>query len=87
MNLYRCDTRLPRVGGRAGGITWEHAEYDQGAMREMLKALRDAEVDGEKLVTEVYFNDPDLIKEGLCKHLSGHDDHLHITISPPTLQA
>ena len=26
----------------------------------------------------IYFNDPVLIKEGLVRPYSGHDDHLHI---------
>ncbi len=80
-----CDLRLPRTDGTApGATTWQTAGYDRAAMRAMLTALRDAEVAGETLVTQVFFNDPVLIGEGLCTNEPGHDNHVHFDIQPPT---
>jgi len=74
-----CDCRLPRTDGTApGGTTFRHALFDREATRAMLQALR-----AQKLVARVFFNDPELIREGLCMPVSGHDDHIHFEIRPP----
>jgi hypothetical protein len=73
-----CDIRLPRRNGTApGATTYEHAEYDQDAMRAMLVAIR-----AQPMVTRILFNDPDLITEGLCERSPGHDNHAHFEIAP-----
>ncbi len=51
------------------------ASYDRTATRALIKAIRATAPGHVKLI---YFNDPVLIKEGLVRPSSGHDDHLHI---------
>ena len=51
------------------------ASYDRTATRALIKAIRSSAAGHVKLI---YFNDPVLIKEGLVRPYSGHDDHLHI---------
>ncbi len=77
-----CDLRLPRKDGRAGGITWRDTRsYDQAAARAQLQALR-----AQPLVSLVYFNDPVLIRAGLCRAYRGHDNHIHFQIRPDQQQ-
>lgn len=59
----------------AGRITWQSPEYDQAATRALAKALRDAAPGHVKLI---FFNDPDLIAEGLTTEFPNHDNHLHV---------
>jgi murein endopeptidase len=74
-----CDLKLPRIDGGAGGITFRNtSEYDQRAAREMILAVL-----AQPLVSRVFFNDPDLIRERLCTEEKGHDDHIHFQIRPP----
>jgi hypothetical protein len=75
-----CDVYLPKKNGDFGGIFWSSAEYDQDTMRAMIKCIRK-----QKLVKPgaVFFNDPQLIDEGLCAHAGGHDHHVHFEINPP----
>ena len=54
---------------------WRYASYDRGATRTLIKAIRAAAARHVKLI---YFNDPVLIREGLTRWHSGHDDHLHV---------
>jgi hypothetical protein len=73
-----CDCRLPRTDGNTGGVT--HAstgDYDQDATRAMLQAIRH-----QPMVTRMLFNDADLIRGGLCKRASGHDNHFHFDVGP-----
>ena len=77
------DIRLPKLnhdGKAPGGRTHESSDYDRDAMRAQLSALR-----GQPLVNNdrVFFNDPELITEGLCTFLDRHDNHVHADISPP----
>ncbi|MFP4343582.1 MAG: peptidoglycan-binding domain-containing protein [Anaerolineales bacterium] len=73
-----CDIRLPRTDGTApGATTHEHDEYDQDAMRAMLRAIR-----AQPRVTRILFNDPDLSAEGLGQRSPGHADHAHFEIAP-----
>jgi len=73
-----CDLRLPRRDGAAGGVAHLDAVYDREAARAQLHALR-----AHALVRRVLFNDPRLIREGLCFRSAGHDNHIHFEIEPP----
>lgn len=76
-----CDIRLPKTDGTAsGGITWKNKNYDRNAMRAMLEALR-----AQPLCDKIFFNDEELIKEGLCEKHSNHDNHVHLSIKSPSL--
>ena len=59
----------------SGGTNWRYSTYDRAATRDLVKAIRATAPGHVKLI---YFNDPVLIREGLTKHYTGHDDHLHI---------
>jgi peptidoglycan hydrolase-like protein with peptidoglycan-binding domain len=59
----------------AGRITWQSGTYDRAATRTLVQAVR-ATAPGH--VKVIYFNDPQLINEGLTTYLSNHDNHLHI---------
>ncbi len=77
-----CDLQLPKTDGKAGGINLtkaaDRARFDRNAARAMLNALR-----AQALVTRIFLNDTDLIDEGLCARLAGHDDHIHFEVKPP----
>jgi peptidoglycan hydrolase-like protein with peptidoglycan-binding domain len=66
----RSDERQCRWGG-----SYRMSTYDRAATRDLIKAIRTAAPGHVKLI---YFNDPVLIKEGLTRSFTGHDDHLHI---------
>ncbi len=66
----RKDRLQCRWGGR-----YRLASYDRTATRALIKAIR-ATAPGH--VKRIYFNDPVLIREGLTRWYTGHDDHLHI---------
>jgi peptidoglycan hydrolase-like protein with peptidoglycan-binding domain len=57
------------------GVNYHWSTYDRAATRDLVKAIRATAPGHVKLI---YFNDPVLIREGLTKWYSGHDDHLHI---------
>ena len=57
------------------GVSWRWSTYDRAATRDLIKAVRATAQGHVKLI---YFNDPVLIKEGLVRWYTGHDDHLHI---------
>lgn len=57
------------------GVNWRWSTYDRAATRDLIKAIRRTAIGHVKLI---YFNDPVLIKEGLVRWYTGHDDHLHI---------
>ena len=57
------------------GVNWRWSTYDRAATRDLIKAIRRTAIGHVKLI---YFNDPVLIKEGLVRWYSGHDDHVHI---------
>ncbi|TAH52266.1 MAG: hypothetical protein EYC68_08170 [Chloroflexota bacterium] len=73
-----CDIRLPHTDGTSGQITWSNSRYDREAMRAMLVAVRN-----QPLWRLTYFNDPQLIAEGLCTNLPAHDNHAHFEIRTP----
>lgn len=71
------DLRLMRKAKdqcRWGG-NYRASTYDRAATRALVKAIRATAPGHVKLI---YFNDPVLIKEGLTRRLTGHDDHLHV---------
>lgn len=59
----------------AGRITWQSATYDRAATRALARAIRDAAPGHVKLI---FFNDPQLIAEGLTTQYPNHDNHLHV---------
>ncbi|HET9380892.1 MAG TPA: penicillin-insensitive murein endopeptidase [Streptomyces sp.] len=59
----------------ASRITWESGTYDRAATRMLVQEIR-AKAPGH--VALVFFNDPQLIAEGLTTSYANHDNHLHI---------
>ena len=57
------------------GTNWRSSTYDRSATRALVRAIR-ATAPGH--VKVIYFNDPTLVREGLTRWYSGHDDHLHV---------
>jgi peptidoglycan hydrolase-like protein with peptidoglycan-binding domain len=57
------------------GTNWRTSTYDRAATRALVRAIR-ATAPGH--VKVIYFNDPILIREGLTRWYTGHDDHLHV---------
>ncbi len=74
-----ADLRVPNSDGdQTRGTVWSAADYDRPAMRAMLKAFA-----AQENVGRVFFNDPVLIREGLCTAAGGHDNHVHVEVVPP----
>ncbi|MFC5804254.1 penicillin-insensitive murein endopeptidase [Streptomyces formicae] len=59
----------------AGRITWQSSAYDRAATRLLVQEIR-AKAPGH--VELIFFNDPQLISEGLTTSYPNHDNHLHI---------
>lgn len=59
----------------AGRITWQSSTYDRAATRRLVQEIR-AKASGH--VQLIFFNDPQLISEGLTTSYANHDNHLHI---------
>ncbi|WP_241671963.1 penicillin-insensitive murein endopeptidase [Streptomyces sp. IB2014 016-6] len=59
----------------AGRITWQSSTYDRAATRRLVQEIR-AKAPGH--VQLIFFNDPQLISEGLTTSYPNHDNHLHI---------
>jgi peptidoglycan hydrolase-like protein with peptidoglycan-binding domain len=59
----------------AGRITWQSGTYDRAATRRLVQEIR-AKAPGH--VALIFFNDPQLISEGLTTSYPNHDNHLHI---------
>lgn len=57
------------------GSRWTFSTYDRTATRALIKKFRALAPGHIKLI---YFNDPVLIREGLTRWYSGHDDHIHV---------
>lgn len=57
------------------GTRWTFGSYDRAATRALVKAIRAAAPGHVKVI---YFNDPVLIREGLVRWRTGHEDHLHV---------
>ncbi len=56
-------------------VNYRSSTYDRAATRDLVKAIR---VTAPGHVKLIFFNDPVLIREGLTRWFTGHDDHLHI---------
>jgi peptidoglycan hydrolase-like protein with peptidoglycan-binding domain len=56
-------------------ITWQSSTYDRAATRDLIRAIRNT---APGHVKYIFFNDPQLISEGLTTHEANHDNHLHI---------
>ncbi|MGW2353502.1 penicillin-insensitive murein endopeptidase [Actinacidiphila glaucinigra] len=59
----------------AGRIIWQSGTYDRAATRRLVQEIR-ANAPGH--VELIFFNDPQLISEGLTTSYPNHDNHLHI---------
>jgi Putative peptidoglycan binding domain/Penicillin-insensitive murein endopeptidase len=70
LRIMRRDRRQCQWGG-----TFRMSIYDRTATRAMIKAIRAAAPGHIKVI---YFNDPVLIREGLTRWYTGHDDHVHV---------
>lgn len=70
IRTMRRDDRQCSWGGN-----YRMAVYDRSATRSLIKAIR-AAAPGH--IKAIYFNDPVLIREGLTRWYSGHDDHVHV---------
>jgi len=70
VRLIRKDRAQCRVGSN-----YRLSSYDRSATRALIQAIRTFAPGHVKLI---YFNDPVLIKEGLTRRFTGHDDHLHV---------
>ena len=67
---------IRRAGDQCSrGGTWQLSTYDRAATRDLVKAIRAAAPGHVKLI---YFNDPVLVREGLTRRYTGHEDHLHV---------
>lgn len=75
-----ADIALPRRDGGMGGTAVGQPSYDQAATRDLLRVIRD--VAGARLCF-LFFNDPQLIAEGLCRHSPGHHNHVHVRFKLP----
>jgi hypothetical protein len=40
----------------------------------------------QPLENQVFLNDETLIREGICTHAGGHENHAHFGIKPPPRQ-
>jgi hypothetical protein len=74
----QCDVFLPRTDGAWGLPSYTHPSFDRAACRAMILSIR-----RYPLFKLAYFNDPALIREGLCVHAGGHHHHIHFEIKPP----
>lgn len=73
-----CDVRPFRKDGQMAPVTIHDSEYDRATTREWVKLVK-----SNVPRTIVLFNDPQLIKEGLTRKASGHDNHLHVRLPLP----
>ena len=62
------------------GLSHRHAQYDRDATRQLIQAIYDS---APGMVKLIYFNDPQLIREGLVVRYPRHDDHLHVRYCTP----
>lgn len=74
------DIAMIRVDGRQcnyPAITYRSRQYDRADTRRLLQAIHDA-IGGHLQV--IYFNDPQLIEEGLAVRFPNHDGHIHVRL-------
>lgn len=75
-----CDIRPFRLDGAMEPCQWTNQQYDRDTTREWIKTVK-----ATAPRAKVLFNDPQLIKEGLCQRYKGHDNHLHLGWKPNSL--
>lgn len=77
------DIALIRTDGRQcsnPGISYRGSRYDRADTRQLLRAIHDTLGGHLKLI---YFNDPQMIREGLSRRHANHDDHIHVRLCEP----
>ena len=62
-------------GQCSSGCQWNLSCYDRAATRALVQEIRNKAPGHVKLI---FFNDPQLINEGLTTYYDNHDNHLHI---------
>lgn len=72
------DFPLPSIDGSLRRLTWKDPEYDRQKMRHFLQIVKRSAI-----ASRVWFNDPELIAEGLCTQLQYHEDHAHVRLKAP----
>ncbi len=78
------DIALIRVDGRQcrnPGISYRSGQYDRADTRRLLQSIRAALGAHLKVI---YFNDPQMINEGLSRRFANHDDHIHVRLCEPS---
>ena len=78
------DIAMIRIDGRQcnnPGITYRSRQYDRADTRRLLQAIHDAFGSHLQLI---YFNDPQMISEGLSTRFPNHDGHLHVRLCEPS---
>ncbi|HYI21723.1 MAG TPA: penicillin-insensitive murein endopeptidase, partial [Candidatus Limnocylindrales bacterium] len=77
------DIALIRQDGRQcsnPGISYTSGQYDRPDTRQLLQAIHDELGSHLKLI---YFNDPQMIAEGLSRKFANHNDHIHVRLCEP----
>jgi peptidoglycan hydrolase-like protein with peptidoglycan-binding domain len=71
------DVRPMRTDARqcSWGVNYRATTYDRAATRDLVESIR-ATAPGH--IKQIWFNDPVLVREGLTRTHSGHDDHIHV---------
>jgi PKD repeat protein len=65
------------LSGTEGNVRWQDPNYDRDLTRELIQLIRQ---NGN--IKTIYFNDPQLISEGIVKYWPRHDNHLHVRFAP-----
>ncbi len=77
------DIALIRQDGRQcsnPGISYTSGQYDRADTRQLLQSIHDELGPHLKLI---YFNDPQMIAEGLSRKFPHHNDHIHVRLCEP----
>ena len=78
-----CDIYLPKIDGGSGGIDYLSPAYDWKASEAILQSINRCPTVNK---SQIYFNDPVMVKKGLCKSVRGHHHHYHIGVKVPPIQ-
>jgi len=78
-----CDIYLPKIDGGSGGIDYLSKAYDLKASEAILRSINRCPMVNKG---QVYFNDPVMVKKGLCKSVRSHHHHYHIGVKVPIIQ-
>lgn len=77
-----CDVYLPRKDGLTGGIDYLDSRYDKAATEAILVSINKCPMVNKN---QIYYNDPHLVKKGLCKSVRGHHHHIHFGVKVPNI--